>query len=288
MQKGAYKVPNKEHGKLIYGRNLRRIEFDELKQILLPSIGERFTPIAHHDLIQIAKHYLKIHGFTVDHEEIAVSIGYNGEQNVQAAKMFCVLEVSSIIPYPVDYRPVIGIVNANDKRLSARILAGCSILPHNVVIFTGEESIRRRHTINLLERLPEDIERICKRIPGLLQLQTDRLYAYENAPISDDRYHDLVSRLYMGGFLNTQQLGLAIRTWHRHANEDNRDTYQAFKALALCFRRSNMFRRLKKSLELYKICDKLCGGNNLTDIVPHYAQIMGNDERGNHYERNSG
>lgn len=188
------------------GANVATME--QVRAVATPEQTKSYIPVAHHDIIDAVRGELVRDGFAVRSES-------HGLWN-DGARYFGLMETAG----EHDYALTVGIRNSHDKRFPASIALGSNVFVCDNLSFSGEVSLARRHTVNIMRDLPGLIQRAVGQLADIRKLQSKRIEAYKAAEVT--KGHDVASLILAA--VNADVIGKTMvydvmTEWHtpRHA-----------------------------------------------------------------------
>lgn len=135
--------------------NCYKADQKTVRAVAAPSATDSYAPVSHADFIDMVLGTLDERGLEIDRMSFALANGkVNGIKN-EGAKMFgeIILKGDST----ADYLRAIGIRNSIDKSISANVCGGESVLVCGNMCFSGEFMVKRKHTNQIMNDLPDMI-----------------------------------------------------------------------------------------------------------------------------------
>jgi hypothetical protein len=231
-----------------------------LAGVATPDATKTHVPFRHDDLLNGVEETLHRAGLKTVHEAHALSpdgLSYFGMLQMEdlrgdATEMFPTNEESSLI---------IGLRNNNGKRFPAGLVAGNGTTVCDNLMFYGEIKLARKHTRFIHRDLPNMIERAVGMIGGLRRSMEDRIKAYKQYEIGDERAHDIIIRAHDARVISTTRIPKVVKEWRepRHPEFKERTAYSLMNAFTEVCKAQNIMERPRQTTALAGILDKECG-----------------------------
>ena len=134
------------------------------------------------------------------------------------------------------------------------------LLPYT---FSGEVTIARRHTRFIERDLPRVVHTAVGRLADLRGQQDQRIAAYQETELSEQRVHDLVVRAMDAAVLPVTQLPNVLAEWRtpRHPEfcEDGKTAWRLLNAFTETWKGRNLATLPRRSQALHGLLDAACG-----------------------------
>jgi hypothetical protein len=225
---------------------------DELDLVATPEPTASWTPIPHARLVEEVKSALVSQTIEVVDERHALS--HNG------ARYFGLLQVANRSKQE-DFAYVVGLRNSHDKSYPAGLVVGSRVFVCDNLAFSGEISVARKHTTNILR----DLQGLTFRAVGFLAErwmdQERRIEGYKGYGVDDARAHDLIIRALDAGVISTTQVPKVINEWRepRHAEFVYRNAWSLFNGFTEVLKAVSPFGLPKRTQALHGLFDHQTG-----------------------------
>ena len=154
------------------------LTIDKLRTYKTPAATESHVPIAHAEMRDMVVERLEAVGLGVKSEQIAVStrkdVEIDGVMHEAYSKAFGVFDVDGL-DYAIDDTAAMGLSvgwrNSSNKQLPAAIVIGSRVFVCDNLCFSGMLTLKRRHTKNIMDDLPEMIASAFGRVEQLADRQ---------------------------------------------------------------------------------------------------------------------
>lgn len=228
----------------------QRVERAELGKVTLPAATDTHLPIPHDYMADLIEDRLNENGLKVVQSEFA--LGRHG------ADMFGIMEVGSAPGS--DFATVVGFRNSHVKKLSAGLVLGDGVFVCDNLCFSGEVKFGRRHTINILDDLPDLVSDAIRRIMGINTAQVARAEAYKEKQISNEFADHLIMNMLREGVINTQRVEKVVAEWdvpsHEEFTKTGRSIYRLKQATTEALKGSNIIQMPEKTAKLTSMLDQ--------------------------------
>jgi len=222
-----------------------------LAAVPTPRPTDTWHPIPHETYVHRIEQALPDYGLSVVQEAHAIT--HDG------TRYFGLVQVQNGCSSP-DYTWVLGLRNSHDKSLPAGLVAGSQVFVCDNLAFSGEVSISRKHTPNILCDLPGLVDSALTRLLDLFRFQDRRVERYKSVHLDDADAHDLTIRALDSGVVCASRIPDVLREWRtpRHAAFEPRTAWSWFNAVTETLKGS-LHVLPKRSQALYRLCDDFVG-----------------------------
>lgn len=230
----------------------QRAEKDEVLAVPTPEPTETWHPISHGSLIHTVKDQVERQGLRVTEEEYGLAR--------DGAQMFGVWALENGVA-EIDYQLALGIRNSIDKSLSAGLAVGARVFVCDNLSFSGEITIARKHTPNILEDLPFLIFEALRKVGGMRRVQGDRISAYKQERLDDPRVHDFLIRSVDEGVMANSYIAHVLSEWRepRYEEFEDRTAWSLFNAYTQVFKNTNPMDLSGRTTRLHSLMDREVG-----------------------------
>jgi hypothetical protein len=226
----------------------------KIEKAATPAASDTWVPVPHHRLLEQVESTIVGNGMSIVNEAHALW----GE----GLRYFGLLEVANGQTHE-DYGLVIGLRNSHDKSFPASIALGSGTFICDNLAFSGEVTIARRHTRFIERDLPRVVHTAVGRLADLRGLQDQRIAAYQETELDDQRVHDLVVRAIDASVLPVTQLPNVLSEWrqprHREFAEDGKTAWRLLNAFTESWKGRNLATLPRRSQALHGLLDAACG-----------------------------
>jgi hypothetical protein len=230
---------------------------DRLQEIETPEGTKTHKPVSHYDLVEMVKEALPEHGMVLDQEEHAISrdsMNYFGILGVHDAD-------TPLDELKAEHRRVIGVRNSNTKRFGVGIVGGTSVLVCDNLSFCGEHKHTRKHTVHVLDFLPDLIATSLKAMKPMFEANDARIDAYKDCEINSQRAADhMFMNLLREDVLSGARLKKASDHWQNPEHEEfsDRNLWSFYNSVTHAHKGLGVRTMYPKSIKLQSLCDKTC------------------------------
>ncbi len=142
------------------------VDRGQLEVIPTPTATATWQPIPHGRLVTSVQDTLARSGLATVEEAHGVTADGN--------RYFGLLRIAAEGSNSGDFDLVVGIRNSHDKSFPAGLVVGASVFVCDNLSFSGEIKIARKHTVRIMDDLPNLIEGAVGRIGTLRKTQEQR------------------------------------------------------------------------------------------------------------------
>lgn len=217
-------------------------------------------PIPHGEFLDLVYESIDSAGMRVD--ETALGMTPDGN------RMFGVLSVSGPdIITGDDYSLCVGLRGSHDMSLGRGISVGSRVFVCDNLAFSGEWSVKTKHTRFVKSRLPNLVKRVIHNLHDASGRQAAQLEAYKEAYLTEDQADAAMLDMLRLGIVNSQQLPRLVREWgdpsHREFRVCGPTVWRLFNSVTevLKPRRDGASSTLPtlpaKTISLHAKCDQL-------------------------------
>jgi hypothetical protein len=229
------------------------VERGQLEVIPTPEATATWQPIPHSRLVASVQDTLTRSGLATVEEAHGVTADGN--------RYFGLLRIAAEGGNSGDFGLVVGIRNSHDKSFPAGLVVGASVFVCDNLSFSGEIKIARKHTVRILEDLPNLIEGAVGRIGTLRKTQEQRFLAYQGHEIGDREAHDLFIQALDAKVLPVTRLPLAIEEWreprHLEFRAGGKTAWRLFNAISESLK-GNLDALPRRTTALHGLMDTVC------------------------------
>ena len=222
-----------------------------LANVPTPRPTETWRPISHEAFVRQVEWELPRYGLDIVQEVHALTH--------DSSRYFGLIQVQNGCTNP-DYTWILGLRNSHDKTLTAGLVAGSQVFVCDNLAFSGEVSISRKHTVNILEDLPGLVGNALGRLLLMFKTQDQRVERYKSIQLGDVDAHDLTVRALDSGVICASRIPDVLHEWRepRHDAFQPRTVWSWFNSVT-----ENLKGALhllpRRSQALYRLCDAYVG-----------------------------
>jgi hypothetical protein len=227
---------------------------DQISQVSTPEAVDRWCPIPHralYDQVTSALTQMNMRVITEQH-----ALGRNGQ------RYFALLQVANCKTVSEDYAYVLGLRNSHDKCFPAGLVVGSGVFVCDNLAFSGEISIARKHTTNIMRDLPVLTGRAVGQLSEKWMDMNARYEAYKAKELVDAQVHDIAVRALDVGAATPQQLPYIIKEWRNPRHQEfvscGKTAWRLFNAFTEIAKESGVFILPKRTQSLHALMDAEC------------------------------
>lgn len=228
---------------------------DDVTRVETPKADGRWCPIPHRALYDQVVGALAQMNMRVVTEQHA--LGRNG------LRYFSLLQVANCKTVSDDYAYVLGLRNSHDKCFPAGLVVGSGVFVCDNLAFSGEISIARKHTTNIMRDLPNLTSRAVGQLSEKWMDMNKRFEAYKTHELVDSKVHDIAIRALDVGAATPQQIPHIIGEWRNPRHQEfvscGKTAWRLFNAFTEVSKNSGLFSLPKRTQALHALLDSECG-----------------------------
>ena len=195
-----------------------------VRSIQAPDGTDTWVPIPHFELLDHVQEVMSEKGLVVD--QTSKKFGLKRDDN----QMFAVLKVIS--DQDKDFGLSVGLRNSTDKSLSAAMCFGSNVFVCDNLVFSGEQTLARKHTKNIRDGLRDMISDALDQA-DVFRAFNERLYAsMKQADVTDGVVHDMVCRAFRADAIPVSRIKHVLDEWYKpsHPEFEPRNAWSMFNA----------------------------------------------------------
>ena len=220
-----------------------------------PRPTETHYPIPHGVLIESVRDQLSYRGHSIKEEAHAMT--------PDGDRYFGLLRLDADSE---GYAPMVGIRNAHDKRLSAGLVVGSNVFVCDNLAFSGEVSMRRKHTRNILKDLPDLVIDLVERAGVYMTQQDDRIEAYKARSLPYKMADAFAVQMARDGVIPDSKVMAVVKEIHEPShpehNQGGTTVWTAFNAATEILKPkglNQMNTLVGRTDKLHRLCDRTVG-----------------------------
>lgn len=187
------------------------VELADLQAVPLPEKTKSYQPVAHADLAmnlqRVASDMLT--GYEFDHSKYGLN-----KEGQQLFGMHVFRNGSE------DMGMSIGFRNSYDKSMSVGIAIGASVFVCDNLALTGEVTIMKKHTVNVLAELEEKVVTTIYRSKNNFTNILEDARKMGLTELDDDMAYRIMGLLYGHKVVSPTQMSVMNREWHQPVHEE--------------------------------------------------------------------
>lgn len=193
---------------LMLHRGAAATDYDGLRQLDTPPATPSHVPIPHFRVVDLVKTAVGMYGHEVTAEHHGIT--ENG------ARYFGLLSLRS--PY-TGYEDTLGLRNSHDKSFPVGIGFGSRVFICDNLAFIADQTIKRKHTVNLKRDLPGIIGEMVEPLALHRESQHRTFERYRTTDLSDELADHAIMQMYRKGILNVQRIPDVLKEWQEPSHD---------------------------------------------------------------------
>ncbi len=208
---------------LLLHRGAQDIDYDDLKEIPIPKETSSYKPVAHHELADKLKtmtldlmpeytHAQSQYGVTREGQKLfGLHTFQNGDQELGFS---------------------VGFRNSYDRSLSVAVALGAQVFVCDNLMLTGDLSVMRKHTANVIDDLENLILSALYRSKTTYRQIKEDTEGMKEFPMSDDRAYQTIGLGYGRGILSPRQIPVVKSEWLKPSHDvfETRSAWSLYNA----------------------------------------------------------
>lgn len=161
-----------------------------------------------------------------------------------------------------DYCIVTGLRNSHIKSFSAGLCMGSSVFVCDNLCFSGEVTIKRKHSRYILRDMPSLISQAVSQLACLAEQQEQRLEAYKETRLSDCTVRDFLVRAMERRVIGCTLIPKVLEEWNRPRHEEfaeDRNAWRLFNGFTEVLKERGLFGLPERTMRLHGLMDLQCG-----------------------------
>jgi hypothetical protein len=224
------------------------VSFDALRAVETPEATRSHVPIPHHSVVDMVKYALTYFG----HDIVSEHHGLTPDGN----RYFGTLSLRSRYG---DYEDTVGLRNSHDKRFPIGISMGAHVFVCDNLSFSGDQVIKRKHTLNAKRDLPGLVAEIVEPLAQARALQQRTFELYRNTPISINQVDHAIMQMYRTGVINVQRIAEVEKEWETPSfvGFEDRTAWRLFNAATFALN-GKVLGNPQATQKLHSVIDGVC------------------------------
>jgi hypothetical protein len=226
----------------------------DVEGVATPEATDTWQPIPHVALVDSLVERFAPLGWSVQHEQFGLWRGGD--------RFFGVLTLGgAAVAGTGDYTLAVGIRNSHDRSMSAGIAVGSRVFVCDNLAFSGEVSLTRKHSSQILADLPSIMDTVIDRSQHLQAFQARRIETYKGAELGRIAAHDLVIRAMDAGVISGALVPHVLKEWREPRHEEFRapTAWSLFNAFTEVLKGSARLALPRRTMALHKVVDSYVG-----------------------------
>lgn len=222
-----------------------------LSGIVLPEATKSYQPIGHDYLVDVTEDCLAEIGFRFGPQHHGLS--HDGQRYFGVVELICETPA-------VDFSLTVGLRNSLDKRFSAGVAFGAHVFVCANLCFSGEQTIGRKHTVNIMRDLPNLIFAAVGGLKSMQHNQERRFQFYQDAKLGDTMADHLIVEMLRRKVINTQRVEKVVQEWDEPSyDHGGRTVWRLFNAVTESLKGSNIQEMPQRTIPLQMLLDEHTG-----------------------------
>ena len=233
---------------------------DTVRRTRTPEATETHFPVPHEYLIDQVRATFEEAGLEVVHEAHALRRG--GDEYFGLLQVECGGSLWGEGGENDDYCIVTGIRNSHIKSFSAGLCMGSQVFVCDNLCFSGQVTIKRKHSRNILRDMPSVINKAVGQLALLGAQQEQRLEAYKETRLSDMTVRDFVVRAMEQKIIGCTLIPKVLEQWRNPAHEEfavDRNAWRLFNGFTEVLKSRGLYEMPERTMKLHGLMDLQCG-----------------------------
>lgn len=228
----------------------------ELGKVTLPAATETHVPVNHDYLVDVVQDALENRGLRVVDE--AFGLGQEGHN------MFGLLEVQGDTAKFDDHSLMVGLRNSHMKWFAASMAVGSRVFVCDNLAFSGEISVGRKHTANILSEdtgLRSVVELALDGFVDNAERQEVRFEAYKRRELKTYEAEHLMVESLRRGIMNAQRLPKLVEQWDNPDHEEfkvGESGWRFFNGVTESLKGLGLYELPRRTQKLEHLLDEVC------------------------------
>lgn len=241
---------------------------EDLIDLSTPHGTATWTPLPHYNYFNAIETQANENGYNLKDLRLTVAEGKlrhpdGSVEKILDGRLFGLARLEPIDTLLKDrmdaagYCPVFGLRNANDKVFDASCAIGIKVFVCDNLIFSGDITVHRRHTPNILKNYYERVREAFTQLDAKIGHQTARIEKYQNTKIWDTRFNDMLVNAVDKKIIAPNTLPKVLQQWREPEHEEflPRTVYSAMNAFTAHFPDYTSRTATTKGVQLHALCD---------------------------------
>ena len=228
---------------------VNHVGLEGLRTLSTPARTETHVPIPHYQAASMVLDALK----GKDWEIVGTDFGLSHENS----RMFGVVEIGLAA---MDYRLVVGIRNAHDKRFTYGIVFGAKVMVCSNLDFYGEEiGLSAKHCKNVLDGIGFRVENGLAGLENYRAEQEAWFDRFRKFFLTDQQAHDLIIQGARNGSIPSNKIVPVVEEYHnpRHTEFASRTMWSLFNAHTEILKGSNLHDLAGRTNTIHRLANEM-------------------------------
>lgn len=226
------------------------VERNDLQHVLLPPVTRSYMPVGHDTILGMVEDSLNDMGFSFGIQ--AHGLAHKG------ARYFGLVHLLHESMND-NHALVLGVRNSLDKSFPSALAFGSCVFVCDNLAFTGDVTVSRKHTTNIMRDLPGLIRGAVENTSVMSDVQDQRFNCYQQRTLTSDKFaHDIIAEMYRRDAINTSRIGKVIDEWHEPSyDHGGKSVWRLFNAATESLKGAPLHDMPRRTIELQAICDEV-------------------------------
>ena len=222
----------------------------QLKEVSTPQPTETHYPIPHHKFMGLVTDKLQHLNFKI--EEVRCGID-------KFEDMHSIIKIEKPGENNGTFKNVVGVRNSHNKRFSAGLVAGASVMVCDNLSFCGEVKVARKHTRNIMQDLPSRIDEMFGTIIDNWAGQTARFNGYAATKLATNEVDQLIGTAIRRDGISPSKARKVIEEYEnpKHDEFKHQNAWCLFNAFTEVLKQSPTA-LAQRSINLHSVFDEYC------------------------------
>lgn len=192
------------------GEHVNRAMLDQVK---IPESTRSFRPLPHGEFTDLLTRSVETAGFEITNTDLVLAKGGN--------QLFGTMYLARPETSALGYGAAIGFRSSYDKTLSVGLTVGSQVFVCDNLAFSGDITLFRRHTTNLMTDLPFRLFTAIQQLPKYFARDDKRYVEYRQATIDQRDADHLIAQALRSNVLGTNQANTMLREWYTPSHAEH-------------------------------------------------------------------
>lgn len=228
----------------------QEVDFSGLQAIPTPAATETHYPIPHHEFMELIQTKVTNLGFNI--EEARYGIDKHND-------MHSIITLEKPGQANGTFKNVVGVRNSHNKRFSAGLVSGASVMVCDNLSFNGEVKVQRKHTRFIMRDLPNRVDEMFGTIINNWAGQTARFDGYAQTKLATNEVDQLIGTAIRRNGISPSKALKVIEEYDnsKHDEFKERNAWSLFNAFTEVLKQSPTALS-QRSINLHGVFDEYC------------------------------
>lgn len=232
----------------------RRISLDDHAMLEVPkSLGTRHKPIPHIEFFNAVESQLAKMGLSMVQSQHALS--------KDGLRYFGISQIESDYE---DFSTVVGFRSSQDSTFAASLMFGNGVFVCSNLMFTGEASVKHKHTHDMIANLSSEVYAVLKNMGSIGQSQANIIDTFKSTDLTDSKADSIIIDMLRRDIIKPTDSKRTIQQWYSPEHEEfaeDKNVWRLMNAITEAYKprteRGNMLDTLQN--RSIKVNDYLMG-----------------------------